>query len=203
MEFKAPGTLIPIAIAGVAAVFYFLPLYMDGLAANWEIALFVLGLLLLLLEIFVIPGFGLTGILGILLIISGLSLAMVRNLIFDFTFVAKGSFANSLLIVSLALAFPLALVLFFGKRFFDSGAFRKMSVKSEMTSNEGFSVKESKLDLLVGKTAVVVTDLRPQGKIEINDETFEANADGAFIPMGTSVLVVGIRANYLVVKKMH
>ena len=203
MEFKAPGTLIPIAIAGVAAVFYFLPLYMDGLAANWEIALFVLGLLLLLLEIFVIPGFGLTGILGILFIISGLSLAMVRNLIFDFTFVAKGSFANSLLIVSLALAFPLALVLFFGKRFFDSRAFRKMSVKSEMTSNEGFSVKESKLDLQIGKTALATTDLRPQGKVEIEDETYEANAEGAFIPMGSNVHVVGTRANYLIVKKIH
>ncbi len=126
MEFKAPGTLIPIAIAGIAAVFYFLPLYMDGLAANWEIALFVLGLLLLL-EIFVIR-LRTHRYFGILFIISGLSLAMVRNLIFDFTFVAKGSFANSLLIVSLALAFPLALVLFFGKRFFDSRAFRKMSV---------------------------------------------------------------------------
>ena len=78
-----------------------------------------------------------------------------------------------------------------------------MSVKSVMTSNEGFSVKESKLDLQIGKTAVVVTDLRPQGKIEINDETFEANADGAFIPMGTTVLVVGIRTNYLIVKKVH
>jgi hypothetical protein len=71
------------------------------------------------------------------------------------------------------------------------GAFRKMSVKSEMTSNEGFSVKESKLDLLVGKTAVAVTDLRPQGKVEIEDETYEANADGAFIPVGTSVLCCG------------
>ena len=55
LEFKTPGVDLFVIISLVAAVLYFLPLYYEGLAANWEIALFLLGLVLLAIEVFVIP----------------------------------------------------------------------------------------------------------------------------------------------------
>ncbi len=62
MELKTPGIGLPSAIACTAAVLYFTPLYIDGLAANWEILLFVIGIILLIFEFLVIPGFGIAGI---------------------------------------------------------------------------------------------------------------------------------------------
>jgi membrane-bound serine protease (ClpP class) len=77
-ELQTPGIGFPSAAAVLAAILYFAPLYMDGLAQNWEILIFVAGVLLTLAEIFVIPGFGLAGISGVILIIVGLTLSLLK-----------------------------------------------------------------------------------------------------------------------------
>ena len=86
-ELQTPGIGFPLGVAITAAVLYFAPLYIDGLAANWEIIIFIIGLVLLGLEIFVIPGFGIAGISGIVLIIAGLVLSLINNVDFDFSLV--------------------------------------------------------------------------------------------------------------------
>ncbi|HQP00979.1 MAG TPA: nodulation protein NfeD [Bacteroidia bacterium] len=78
-EFQAPGTIFPIAASFVAAILYFAPLYLEGVAANWEILLFVSGVILLALEFFVIPGFGVAGIAGIICTTMGFALSMINN----------------------------------------------------------------------------------------------------------------------------
>lgn len=67
-ELQTPGIGFPTAIAVTAAILYFTPLYLTGYAQNWEVLLFVLGLILIVFEIFVIPGFGVAGISGIILV---------------------------------------------------------------------------------------------------------------------------------------
>ena len=71
-ELQTPGVGFPIAAAAVAAILYFTPYYLNGLAANWEIILFFMGIVLILLEVFVIPGFGIAGISGIILTVCSL-----------------------------------------------------------------------------------------------------------------------------------
>ena len=66
-ELQTPGVGFPILASVVAAVLYFAPLYLDGLAANWEIILFLVGVVLLGVEIFVLPGFGVAGVLGLVI----------------------------------------------------------------------------------------------------------------------------------------
>ena len=83
-ELQTPGIGFPLAVAVLAALLYFAPLYIEGLAANWEILMFVIGLILLAVEIFVIPGFGIAGISGIVLVIAGLTLSLLENVNFDF-----------------------------------------------------------------------------------------------------------------------
>jgi membrane-bound serine protease (ClpP class) len=73
----------PLIAAITAAVLYFAPLYLDGIAEHWEIALFVVGLVLIGIELFVIPGFGIVGISGIIFAVLGLTLAMVNNFEFN------------------------------------------------------------------------------------------------------------------------
>lgn len=199
-EFKAPGTLLPLGVSLVAALFYFAPLYAEGLAANWEILIFTLGIILLLVEIFVLPGFGVAGISGIVLIILGLTLALVRNINFDFSFVPGSALAYSFLMVTLAMAAPLIFILVFGQQIFASSVFKKMSDVAEMNHEAGFSIKDQKLETLLGLVATSVTDLRPSGKIELNGERYEAITDDGFITKNSPVKITGIRLNYLIVE---
>ncbi len=200
-EFKAPGTLLPIVVSLVAAMFYFAPLYLEGLAANWEILLFISGVILIVLEIFVIPGFGIAGISGIVLTIAALTLALVRNINFDFSFVPKGSVSMAFLMVSLAMALPLVLLIAFGQKIFSSALFKKMGIEAEMKTTDGFSIRNNTLHNLVGSTGTTVTNLRPSGKIEIAGEQYDSIADGSFISTGTGVKVIAVRSTYLVVRE--
>ena len=202
LEFKTPGTFVFIGISAVAALLYFAPLYIEGLAANWEILLFIVGVVLILLEIFVIPGFGITGISGIVLVISGLTLALVRNIVFDFTFVPIGSVALSFLMVTVAMALPLLLLLAFGQQIFNSSTFKKMGVQAEMKTSDGYTVRDNAFAALVGSTGIAATDLRPAGKVEIGGERYDCVADTGFIPKGDAVKVLALRSNYLVVDKL-
>ena len=78
-EVQSPGLGLPSIIAILGAVLYFSPLYIHGLAMNWEIVMFVIGLILLGVEIFVTPGFGVAGIIGAILSLGALIFAMVDN----------------------------------------------------------------------------------------------------------------------------
>ncbi len=200
-EFKAPGTFLPIAVSLVAAMFYFAPLYLEGLAANWEILLFATGIILILLEIFVIPGFGIAGISGIVLTVMGLTLALVRNIDFDFSFVPKGSVAMSFLMVSVAMALPLVLLIAFGQKIFNSSAFKKMGVEAEMKTSDGYSIRNNSLQNLIGSAGTAVTNLRPSGRIEISGEQYDSVADTGFISSGIEVKVIAVRSTYLVVSQ--
>ncbi|MBP7389759.1 MAG: nodulation protein NfeD [Chitinophagales bacterium] len=199
-EFKAPGTFLPIGVSLVAAMFYFAPLYFEGLAANWEILVFGLGIILIVVEIFVLPGFGVAGISGIVLTILGLTLALVRNINFDFSFVAGSALAYSFLLVTLTMATPLVFILLFGQQIFASSIFKNMSSVTEMNKQDGYTIKDNQLEALIGLSAVCVTDLRPSGKIEINSEQFQAITEDGFIPKKSPVKVTAIRLNYLIVE---
>lgn len=63
-EFQTPGIGFPIAVSILATMLYFVPLYLEGIAAHWEFLLFVLGIGLIIVEIFVTPGVGVIGVLG-------------------------------------------------------------------------------------------------------------------------------------------
>src|SRR5690554_126266 len=101
-ELQTPGVGFPILASITAIILYFIPYYLTGLAANWELFAFGLGIILLVVEIFVIPGFGVFGILGITLILTGLTLGMLPNENFDFTFVPSGDLFVALTTVLLA-----------------------------------------------------------------------------------------------------
>jgi len=198
-EFKAPGTFFPIGVSIVAALMYFAPLYLEGLAANWEILIFTAGIILILLEILVIPGFGVTGISGIVLTVTGLTLALVRNINFDFTFVPHGAVGYSLLMVAVAMALPLIVLLAFGQQVFSSAIFSKAGVVAVNSKAEGYSVRDNTLTAFVGLKGVAATTLRPAGKVEINAERYDSITDGGYIEKGTEVTVLRVQGTYLVV----
>lgn len=202
LEFKAPGTFLPIGLSLVGAVFYFAPLYLEGLAANWEILLFAIGVILIIVEIFVTPGSFIIGAAGILFTITGLALALVRNINFDFTFVPHGALSFAFLLVAVAMAVPLILLMVFGKSMFDSPFFRKASDVGELKHSKGFSIKDNSLEALIGASGSALTNLRPSGRIEINGDPYNSVTDGGFIEKGEQVKVINVYNTQLVVTKI-
>jgi len=201
-ELQTPGIGFPLAAAAVAALLYFAPLYLEGLAENWEILIFLIGIILLGIEIFVTPGFGFVGISGITLIVVGLTLSLIRNIAFDFSFSGTDALAMALFRVVLTISAAIALMFVFGKNIFESKMFTRMVLVDEQSVDAGFTSVDMKLKDLIGSEAITATDMKPFGKIEINDIRYEASADGFWINAGTRVKVTKLNGNTLIVTKI-
>ncbi len=188
-EFQAPGTIFPVAASVVAAILYFAPLYLEGLAANWEILLFASGVLLLALEFFVIPGFGVVGIAGIICTTLGFSLSMLNNDGWDFAFTTQDQITTAFAISSGAMLLSVILFFYFIGKLATSKRFGKMALQTQFSSADGFKAAGNKINLK-GKTGKSLTDLRPSGKIVINDKVYDAVAQNGLIAAGESIVVV-------------
>lgn len=163
-ELRTPGIGFPIVVSAVSAVLYFAPNYIDGLAANWEILLFIVGVILLLIEIFAIPGFGVTGITGIIAILSSLVLGLVSNNGFDFSIQNPAQISNALLIVSIALAVFISIIIYSGASFHNSILLKKMSLESTLTESKQIENTEDAY-ISIGDIGIAFTDIKPQGKV--------------------------------------
>ena len=199
-ELQQPGIGFPLAVAVVSALLYFAPLYIDGLAANWEIILFVVGLLLLAVEIFIIPGFGIAGIGGILLIILSLTFALLDNDVFDFRRVAGTHLSSAILTVTIGVIAGFALMLYLSHKIGSKGIFAKFALLANQKIADGFIGVPDDIPSLVGQRGVAVSDLRPVGKVDIGGRVYDAiSKHGRFIASDTDIEVVGYSAGQLLV----
>lgn len=201
-EFQHPGIGFPIVAAGIAAILYFAPLYLDGLAEHWEILLFIVGLALIAIEIFVTPGFGLPGVGGILLVISGLTLGLLRNINFDFSLTSSTEIWIALLRVVIPLGLSFFLFIAFGKSLLQSKALKGFVLTDTQASTTSFHESASKLNSMLHKHGVAITPLRPSGQVEIEAERYDAMAESGLLPAGTAIRVTDISGNILVVRKL-
>lgn len=204
-EMQSPGLGFPIVIALMAATLYFAPLYLEGLAAHWEILLFIVGLILIALEVFVIPGFGVAGVSGIMLSVGALVLSLVRNVDFDFEGVSGSEIASAGTVVlgSISLATVLCLYLtakVFGAR---KGPFSRLSLQSTQETSEGFVGVDSSTKNLVGETAIAFTVLRPSGKVSVNGKYYDAVSTFGFIEKGAKVKIVKQEAAQVYVEEVE
>lgn len=187
-EMTSPGIGLPFVVALVSGILYFAPLYIEGFAANWEILLFIIGVILLLLEIFVIPGFGVAGITGIVLVICSFAFSMVPNEAFDFSMMPPNFLFRSFLLVILSIVGAVILSVLFGRSMLNSRAFKRLVLADEQVSSQGY-VSSTFDSEVIGKEGVARTDLRPSGKVEIDGKWFDAVALGGYIEKGTTVYV--------------
>jgi len=200
-ELQSPGIGFALLVAVIASLLFFAPLYLEGLAANWEILLFVIGIVLLILEIFVIPGFGIFGILGIVCIVTGLAMSLILNDFFDLSVSGSEKITQSFLIVLVSLVISIFISVFFGGNLLKSKAFKRLSLNDEQNSSEGYQIHKPEISL-IGKNGKSITDLRPSGKVEIDGERFEALSIDGFIENGTEVVVTKIENYNLSVKRV-
>lgn len=187
-ELQTPGIGFALIIAIAAATLFFAPLYMQGLADNWEIALFFIGIILIILEIFVIPGFGVVGILGLIAMICGLTFSLVANDFLNFSVSAPGLLVQSLLLVMVSSIGAIIVMVIFGKSVMRTPAFRRLVLQDEQRAVEGYTSSRFQADLL-NKEGIAKTVMRPSGKIEIEGKWYDAVALDGFIDAGEEIYV--------------
>ena len=197
-ELQAPGIGLPSVIAITAALLFFAP--------HWEILIFLAGLILLMLEFFVIPGFGVAGVSGIVLIIASLVLTLVFNVGFKFQFnpefnaSAYVSKMTILVLVSSLAGFFVSLWL--GKKLILAETrFGSLALRTGLESNQGFTSQDMRNEQYVGKEGVAQTILRPAGKINIDGEILDATAEHGYIEAGDKVKVTKFENAQLFVRK--
>ncbi len=188
-ELQSPGIGFPLAVAIAAAVLYFAPLYLDGLAANWEILLFVVGLILLAVEIFVLPGFGVAGISGIVLMVGGLVLSLVGNVAFNFDGVEVGGVSRAVITVLSSMILTVSAGLYISSRIGHKGMFRRVALEAEQNLEEGYIGVPTEQRTLIGKAGVARTDLRPSGKVIVEGEVYDAVSEDGFIEQDSKIVV--------------
>lgn len=201
-ELQTPGIGFPLAVSITAALLYFAPLYLEGMAANWEILVFIIGIILIGIEIFVIPGFGLAGISGIVFVVAGLTLSLLENVDFNFDGVETGGVGKALMTVILGVGFGFALVLYLSSRIGSKGIFRNIALNTNLENSEGYIGVELKLKDLVGQEGIAQSDLRPSGKIKINGQLLDAASEGGFIAAATPVKVIRFEMGQLYVTEL-
>lgn len=201
-ELQTPGVGFPLAAATLAAIVYFAPLYIEGLAANWEILIFIIGVILLLVEIFAIPGFGVAGISGIILIVTGLTLSMIGNVGFDFTGIPFQGVVVAFFIVIIASFFSLISSFFLTRKLFGGHTmFGDLALLATQQSAEGYVSSDAHYTEMKGTEGIAFTMLRPAGKVEIEDQIFDAVAEAGFIDKGDKIRVVKYENAQLIVRK--
>jgi membrane-bound serine protease (ClpP class) len=199
-EMKAPGATFPILIAIVAAVMYFIPYYLSGLAENWEIVTFIVGLILIAIEVFVLPGFGIAGVAGIVLTIGSLALVMLNNNFFDFTYVNDTQIMEVLIVVFSSLLCGLVMILFAANRLGKEGGLKGVALDHTLDNKDGYSSQFLKENLM-GKEGKSETVLRPSGKIKIGDDVYDATTLGGYIEQGKYIVVIAQEGDIIKVKE--
>jgi len=200
-ELQSPGIGFPLGVAVVAGVLYFAPLYIDGLAANWEILVFIIGLILVGLEIFVIPGFGIAGISGIVFVVGGLTLSLLDNVNFDFEPVNQAAAGKALITVIGGIGLAFVLILYLSSRIGQKGLFRNIALIKTLDNQSGYIGVPVEYKELKGKTGVATTVLRLSGKVQVDGKYYDAVSEDGFIEKGSKVKVIRYETGQLYVVK--
>ena len=201
-ELQTPGVGFPLAMALLAATLYFAPLYIEGLAEHYELLIFIIGIVLIAVEIFALPGFGVAGISGIILVVIGLTVAMIDNDIFrDVRPFSWVEIVVPLVVVSTSLFIGLILSIVLSRKLLTSPTFPGLALNSSLTQEEGYvGIDKHQKDML-GRIGVAVTVLRPSGKVQLDDEIFDAVAEEGFINKYEEVKVIKDEAGQIYVMR--
>jgi membrane-bound serine protease (ClpP class) len=195
-EIKSPGWGVPGTAGLIALALFFGSSYILQLASVIEILMFVVGLGLLLLEIFVIPGFGITGISGIALILLSIFLSLVGS---D-PFLDMHSVSMAIIQLSVALLVALILTFLLARFLPKSNLFKKFILSEEEKADAGYTSRTN-LNELLGAEGIALTTLRPAGTAEINGKRIDVVTDSEYIENGKPIIVTEVEGMRVVVKE--
>lgn len=202
IEFKTPGFGLPGILGLLALALFFWGHHIAGLAGMEEMVIFLIGIVLIAVEVFVLPGFGIPGVIGICLVIWSLLNAMTQRLpggswVPDLQDLRVPTFNLSLGII---LAAGAAMML---ARFLPtSPVFRWLVLTQATRSAAGYTAAASTSDLL-GQRGTALTALRPAGTAIVGERRLDVVTRGAFIEQGQGVRVVEAHGSRVVVEAIE
>jgi len=201
MEITSPGFGIPGTIAIIIFAIIFASNSMLGYVGSLEILLFLLGIILLLVEIFLIPGFGAAGISGFLLIAASLLLSQQDFVFPEFTW-QREIMQRNLLSIGGGVLGSIVLIAVFFQIFPRIGIFNRLILENSQLSTDGFTMQsDSKKEDLLGKTGRALTTLRPSGKADFDGQLIAVETDGDFLESGTDIVIVDVNSNRIIVRE--
>lgn len=196
MELYSPGLGVPGALGALCLVLFFAGHLIVNLAGIEELLLFTVGLALLAAEIFVIPGFGVAGILGSLFIFASLVLTMV-GLPIGVAF-STGAWLGPLKTVLWALTMTMLGSVIAIRYLPRTTAGRRLVLSTSTDKASGFV--SSNLDAaLIGKGGVAHSDLRPSGIATIEGKRLDVVSQGEYVARGSRVRIIEIEGGRVVV----
>lgn len=194
IELKTPGFGIGGAIAIIAFTLFFGSHYIVKLAGIGELLLLLTGIVLLLLEIFVIPGFGMAGFAGVALILLSMFFSLLGNM------PGKADFTAAMHVLGWTFLFTVGAGVLLIRYLPKSSIFRRVSMSLEQASGGGFSPEETRTGLL-GQVGVALSDLRPAGVAEFDGKRMDVVTDGGYIERGKTVVVSEVHGSRVVVRE--
>jgi membrane-bound serine protease (ClpP class) len=210
LEINSPGFGIP----GVVAIVVFITVFGSGImlgkVGSPEILLFIIGIALLAVEIFLLPGFGIAGITGLLIIGVSLVLSMQDFVIprFEWEWQFLG---RNIIVVCIGMLVAVVGIVVIALLAPKIHIFDALTLKARITGTANGplpgenAVTEDVTETgvykaLIGKIGVAATTLRPSGRVEIDGEVYPVEADGSFVEEGRGVKVTRVRGNTIIVR---
>ena len=189
-ELQSPGVGFPGIIAAVGAAAFFGPHWILGLVESWEILLFIIGVALLMAEIFVIPGFGVAGISGLAAILVALGFSLIGNV--GFSFPSGEAISSAVLTLASSLVMLIIAMFSLGRYLPKSDRFGQLVLAPSLSRDTGHTSAISHTEWL-GQTGMALTSLRPSGTAEIGQERIDVVTSGEYIEKGQAIEVVEVK----------
>lgn len=203
IELNAPGLGVGGFVASVAFLLFFWSHFLSGTAEWLEVLLFLFGIFFILMEAFVLPGFGIFGLGGIAMVLASLVLVS-QTFVIPKTQGQMGELRESITLVVLSMV-GCMIAAFAFRRYLPHapGVRRMMLAPADEVELAELDHREALADYahLVGQTGAAVTNLMPSGKAEIDGELLDVIADGEVIDRGDRIVVVKAKGSRVMVKK--
>ncbi len=209
-ELSAPGVGVGGLLAGLCAALFFWSRFFGGTAGWLEVLLFVAGLVFLVMELFVIPGFGFAGFLGLVMLFCSVVMAS-QDFIVPETEGDWSQLLNTLLIIVASSCVFLIGAVFISRKFGNVPVLNQLSLeppKSEPTITQkdkdtGKPLPADHPKISVGDWGKAESLLRPAGRATFAGRSFDVVSDGSFLDPGTQVRVIEISGNRIVVSEIE
>ncbi len=207
IEFNTPGAVLPAAVAGVCFVIIIGSKYLTGMA-NWlEVAVFITGLLLLAVEVFILPGFGIAGVLGLLCVFAGMFGMLIKNppdkVPWPETQLDWQLFNNGILAVFLGVTGFVVLAWLFSKYLPKIPIAKRLILAGPVETDAVQYVMSSEKPLVeIAQKGITLSQLRPSGVGQFGRERVNVVSRGEFIDENKEIIVESIEGNNIVVKEI-
>jgi membrane-bound ClpP family serine protease len=201
IEMTHPGLILPGSVAAIALMVLIAAPFLNNMASWWEISAILIGILLLAAEIFVLPGFGFFGVLGIVLLFGGLigTFATDSDGLFPDTAKGRQDLMYGVAAMLLSTVVSGITIYMIGKHLGSLPIVGRLVLKDTPADDDADAdaemlgaMEQGPVELAPGAIGLALTPLRPAGRVQIGEQIYDVVAEGGFVTAGEPVRVISV-----------